>query len=267
MATNKLPPKDYENNPFFIASNGFTLLFNMARGVGVFLLFLSLFAFIFSYGINNDDLTSAQREVTVWHTSDWAIAIGTAAILGLAFVMIASLFNGIAAYTAVQLSKGKRVSFNEAFNAVFERLWSYIWLKVIISIKLLLWYLLLIVPGIIMSVRYSLADLAFFDERKNLRGNAAIKESLRLTKGAWLTTFAASTLFNLLTFGSITYVVTTAANAMLYKQFDTLGDKKPDAHWLSWFTVLFPIVFVTAIFMAIVLIVVGIGLVGRGFYS
>lgn len=249
-------PEGYENNPFFIAGNGISLLFKMARGVAIFLAIISVLMFFFTNwpsGTSDQEyVNSVQDDVAVWSTNDWLLAVGTIAILALAFVMIASLFSGISAYTAVQLSKGRSVTFNEAFNYVFERLWSYIWLKVIIGFKLLLWFLLLIIPGVIMSVRYSLADLAFFDEDKKLRGNAAVKESVRMTRGAWLTTFSATTLFNVLTFGSITYIVTTAANAILYRQLDKLGEKKPDAHWLAWLTLIFPIVLFLVVMAAIV---------------
>jgi hypothetical protein len=142
-------------------------------------------------------------------------------------------------------------------------LWSYLWLQIIISFKVFLWMLLFIVPGIIMAVRYSLASVAFFDEKKQLRGTAAIRESLRLTKGAWITTYASTTLFNILTLGAMNSAITTAANAVLYKQFEKIGDdKKPDAHWLSWVTLLVPAVALVLLLLLVVGIGIGVGLSG-----
>ena len=267
MPEPKKLPKNYENNPFFVASNGMTLLFNLAKPVGVFLVFLSVVSFLFSRFPSGEENKNSMHDLTAqlsaWTPSDWGFAISTGLIIGLAVAMIAALIGGVSSYTAAQIAKGRHVTLSEAFRVSFDNLWSYLWLKIIIFVKVILWSLLLIVPGIIMSVRYSLADIAFFDDDKNLRGNAAVKESLRLTKGAWLTTFASNALFNLLTLGAVTYVVSTSANAVLYRQFDKLSDKKPDAHWLSWVTLVLPFIFILFILALIISIAVAIGLIGQ----
>jgi uncharacterized membrane protein len=269
MPTSKKLPKDYENNPFFVASNGLTLLFSHARQVGIFLVALSVIVFFYSSwptGDTNSNEATFQdlgRQASAWSTTDWAIAAGTVFIIGLAIAMIAALFDGVASYTAAEITKGRKVSFNQAFRVAFDHLWSYLWLKLIITVKVILWSLLLIVPGIIMAVRYSLAGVAYFDDSKNLRGNAAVKESLRMTKGAWLTTYASGTLFNILTLGIINYLVTASANAVLYKQFDKLDDNKPEAHMLSWLTLILPIVLVVLAFVALIALGIGIGLASK----
>ncbi len=43
---NKSPRHRYENNPFFIASNGITLLANLASGVFILYLVVSLFTLL-----------------------------------------------------------------------------------------------------------------------------------------------------------------------------------------------------------------------------
>jgi hypothetical protein len=254
----------YENNPFFIAGNGITLLFNTARGVGVLFVVLSVLSYL-SNGWSSDDphkmANDFQNTVSGWSAGDWTMAIGSAAIIGLALAMIWALIGGVSAYTSYRLSRGETVNLRDAFRSAFDRLWSYLWLQAIIFVKLFLWTLLLVLPGIYMAFRYSLASVAFFDDRKNLRGNAAVKESLRLTNGAWVTTFAANTLFNILTFGALSSIVTTSVNAVLYRQFGELGDKKkPAAHWLSWVTLVLPmilfllaVVFILGMVVAIVL--------------
>lgn len=262
MAEPKTLPKNYENNPFFVASNGFTLLFDKAKRVGLFLLGLSIIQFIASSSGRSSGKNEATAISVHFAPVDWLFLGVVAFIFLLAFAMIAALLGGVASYTSARLSQGKSVGLKEAFHVAFDNLWGYLWLQIIIFVKIFLWSLIFIIPGIIMAVRYSLAGVAYFDENKNLRGNAAIKESLRLTKGAWLTTFASQALFNLLTLGSISHVVSTSANAVLYRQFDKLGDKKPDAHWLSWLTLLLPFVFIFFILSLIVAIGVAIGLLG-----
>ncbi len=116
-----------------------------------------------------------------------------------------------------------------------------------------------------MAIRYTLAGVAFFDDRKHLKGNAAIKESLRLTKGGWLTTFSSNVLFNILTFGILSSVVTTGANTVLYRQFNALGDKpKPSAHWLSWVTLALPIIIAFLVLAMLIALIAGVAIGASG---
>ncbi len=273
MAERTKLPKNYENNPFFIATNGLSLLFDLARGVAIFLVVMSVLGL---FGGGRPDTTSSPTEkdwkqfgdtLAAWTPSEWTLAIGAVTIVLLAVLMVSALFKGVSAYTSAQIAKGQKVGFGEAFRISFDHLWSFLWLQIIIFAKLFLWTLLLVIPGIIMSVRYSLASVAFYDQSKNLRGNAAIKESLRLTRGAWLTTFAGGTLFNMITFGIISGLVTTGSNAILYRQFDKLEDKKPAAHWLSWITLALPFVLLLLGLLFIFLLVVVIGLTGATLFS
>lgn len=59
----------------------------------------------------------------------------------------------------------------------------YIGLSFLTAVLVLLWSLLLIIPGIIYSTFYSLAVYAFFFEDK--RGMAALRRSKELVKGYW----------------------------------------------------------------------------------
>lgn len=268
MAKQTKLPAGYENNPFNIAIGGITLLFDLAKGIGFLLIVISLLS-IFRGGFSSDDSRDGEQivndfvnTIAGWTFNDWLFAVSASGIILLAIMLISALFGGVSAYTSLRISRGHTVRVGEAFRIAFERLWSFLWLQIIIFVKVFLWTLLLIVPGIIMATRYSLANVAFFDDKKELRGNAAIKESLRLTKGAWITTYGSNMLFNIITFGAISSVVTTAVNAVLYRQFDKLSDKKPDAHWLSWLALVLPFVLFVVLFLLIVLMTVIIGLAG-----
>lgn len=231
-------------------TNGITLLVQSALGVAVLFLVLSFIDYI--RGATRPETERNQSPSQMWDSivsstqgltsTDWALAIGAITIIGFAALLISALLGGVSSYTSLQLARGNRVSLRDAFKVAFDNLFSYLWLQIIIFVKLILWSLLFILPGIYMAVRYSLASVAFFDDKKNLRGNAAIKESLRLTKGAWITTFSAHALLNTLTFYIFTNIISTAANTILYRQYNTLGDKqKPDAHPLSWIVFIVPI--------------------------
>jgi hypothetical protein len=271
MPKKTTPSVKYENNPFFVAANGLTLLFDMARGVLIFLFILS----IVSFGSNsvkpdfsqNSSISSITHQISQttrdWAVSDWILASFAVFIVAFAVIMVSALFNGVSAYASARLARGKKVAIAEAFRVAFEHLWSFLWLQIIISVKLLLWTLLLVLPGVYMSFRYSLAQTAFFDEKKSLRGNAAIAESLRLTRGAWVTTFASNMLFNGLTFGGFVGVISVGVNAVLYQQFDNLGKKpKPAPHWLSWVTVAVPIAVILLATAFVISLVIGIVVAG-----
>lgn len=234
---------DYENNPLFIVTKGITLLLNLARNITAVLLAISVLTFISGSGSwtypTNNEMESFVATLSGWSMDQWLFASAAACIFALAFIMISSLLGGVSSYTSAEIAKGKQVALSDAFHTAFEHLWSYVWLQIILFVKLLLWTLLFIVPGIYFSFRYSLAGVAFYDSKKNLRGDAAIQESLRLTKNGWITTFTSNILFNLLTLGVLKSIVTTGVNAMLYKQFESVGDKKPPAHWISWYVLIF----------------------------
>ncbi len=245
MAKRSPRDKKYENNPFFVATNGITLLFSLAPSVGVLLIVLSLLG-VFTNPSMTQETTENRydafmRTVSTWSTSDWILAIGATSAIVLAILMVTALFGGVASYTSARVARGKEVNVGKAFHVAFENLWAYLWLQVLMFVKLLLWTLLFVIPGIIMSIRYSLAGVAFYDEKKNLRGNAAIQESIGMTRGAWITTFASNMLLNLLTFGAISQIVSTGVNAVLYRQYEKSGDKKPKAHTLSWVTLIIPV--------------------------
>ena len=139
------------------------------------------------------------------------------------------------------MMKGETVKLSEALDVVFDRFLAFIGLKLLVALKIFLWSLLLIVPGIYMYFRYSLSGVAFFD--KNLSARASIKRSVMLTKRAWITTYATQTLFQIVTLTLIPFLVEPAVNGVLYKYLGSFEDSnkdKPKPHILSWATLLLP---------------------------
>jgi uncharacterized membrane protein len=248
-------PKEYENNPFTAGLTGLNLVFEKARGVAILLIVISILS-VFSGSFSRGENHEAKSAFPTLSPEQWALFGGLVAIIVLAGIFISAMLSGISAYTSARIARGHDVTLNEAFHVVLDRFFSYIWLQIILIVKILLWSLLLIVPGFIMSYRYSLASIAFFD--KKLTGNAAIEESLQLTKGAWLTTFASQALFNLITLGVISELVTAGARTILYRQFSALkGKEKPTAHMLSWVALFLPfaLLIIFVMFVAMIAIV------------
>lgn len=241
-----------ETNPFFIAVDGISRFLNLASGLFVLFLVWAVFTSFSGssmYGTTKNSVDELNSTISTWTSSDALVALGAVAIVGLAIAMVSALFGGVSAYTSAQLAKGRPVTIGQAFSVAFDNLWSFLWLKVIISVRVFLWTLLLVVPGIIASIRYSLAPVAFYDDSKNLRGTAAINESVKLTKNRLMTVFGANVVFNVITLGALTNLITVGVNAILYRDLSLVIGKKVQTHWLSRFAAIF-IVFV-ALFVAL----------------
>ncbi len=102
--------------------------------------------------------------------------------------------------------KGKEL---DIFKASYKKFWSYFGLVLLTTIFILLWTLLLIIPGIIFSVFYSLAVYAFFFEDK--KGMTAIRRSIQLVKGYWWPVFG-----RFLFLGLLMWIFTLIISTPLY---------------------------------------------------
>ena len=251
----KTKAESYENNPFFVATNGLDLLFKKALPVGILIAILvglstlaslpSMFTPPAEAPQSNESVTEAPIEFPSIPAEVWLTAGILVILILLIFTFISIVAKGILDYTSARIARGESVTINEAFRAVFNNFWSYTWVLVIASVKTFLWTLLFIIPGFIMSVRYSLAGVAYFD--KHLKGNESIKHSLLLTKDAWLTTYASQNLLNILTLGFIQPLLVPGTNAVLYRQLESAGGTKPKAHLVSWLTLIIPVVLIVLI--------------------
>lgn len=268
-ATITRPKKtSYENNPFLVAIHGVELLFDKARSIAIALIVLaglSALSSVPSMFVQPEQPEAAPTPAAEAESKAFAESIANIPLevwvlgglfvlaLVLVFVAVGIIIRGVLDYTSARLAAGKNVTLTEAFSAVFEQFWAYTWVLIIVTAKVLLWSLLFIVPGIIMAVRYSLAGVAFFE--KGLKGDAAIQHSSQLVKGAWLTTYASQTLVSVLTLGVAQNILAPGTNAVLYRQLTPLTAPKPKAHFLSWLTLILPIVGVVFIALVVLLLV------------
>lgn len=258
--TEHTTPVSYQNNPFMVAIDGLNLLFKLAMSVAIFAIVLSAILFFGNSASSVADLSDLGKDSTTLQREDEQaeqqmkeflhhvtnqppevyLTVGAIVLVVIfGFVVIGTLITGVLDYTSSQLAKNKPVTINEAALAVMNRFFPYLWLQILVGLKIIGWTLLFIIPGIIMSVRYVLSGTVFFSEK--LGANAATKRSSQLVKGAWLTTFASHALFSLITFSMIDLLLRPGTNAVLYRQFAATKGEKPQAHWLSWLTLVLPI--------------------------
>lgn len=256
-------------NPFFIALNGITTLFSVALSVGIVLLLINAALNMASFNIRSDNQNVGTQmgdflnQLASLSSAQIVTAAIVTTIIAIFTIVVGAMIHGIQSYTAMRIAKNKTVTIGEAFSAVLSQFGNYILLFLLINVKVFLWSLLLIIPGIIAFYRYAFSGIVFFD--KGLRLNAAIKESNRLTKGGLMTLFASHTLFNIITFGYIDQIIWLASTSQLYREYTTLDKanrSKPGIHWLSWVTLALPLVlFLLAILLFITFAIV-IGLSG-----
>lgn len=255
------PAAEYENNPILIGINGLKLFFGSSRSIAIYSLVITFLmvvsVFIVFVGSIINGLSMSEAELRAMERSDaqsWERFLNPAtpmAVIGpvarevainLLILVVSLLLFGVLEYAAARNAMGQKAELKEGFRTVLSEFPAYLWLYVLMSVKLLLWTLLFIIPGFIMFYRYILSGTVFFAEGK--RGNAAIKRSAELTKGAWLTTFAGTSIWLMISQGLGSYVFAPGSLAVLYAQLkaptDT-GVAKPKAHILSWLTLLIPI--------------------------
>lgn len=259
-------------NPFSVTIEGLTLLFSRAQSVTLFLIAVIIVGFVFnmtkpSPEFTNDPTGKATEEFirnALQSPPEVQLTwLGMGIILALFTLAITTMLHGIASYAALQLSKGYDVKLGEAFNAVLENFGRYFILFFIMNLKIFLWTLLFIVPGIIAYYRYSFAGIMFFDEDKKLRGNAALVGSSKLAKKGLLTLFASQFLFNVITFFYADRLITLGSQAVLYREYTALENAKadkPKPHVISKLALALPFIVIIGMitFSALIFTITGL---------
>ncbi|MFA5155173.1 MAG: hypothetical protein WC453_01960 [Patescibacteria group bacterium] len=134
-------------------------------------------------------IAAVMLGLLVWLGDGAGAAVYTAIFAVLALCFLAFLYFAIRAYIAIFLVVKHDFSGNEheIFKESAQYFWSYLGVAIPVAIFVLLWSLLLIIPGIIFGVFYSFAVYIFFFEGK--KGLDAISASKRLVSGYWWPVF------------------------------------------------------------------------------
>lgn len=268
----------YENNPFTVAASGIDGLFKYAKVLAIVMLVLSLFGVLGNAATGLLDRsesyspppTPAPLEAGPSPSLSLEQVITLVSVVGgillivlLISFVVTAIFTGLRDVAAAAVANQKPVSFGEAFNILFSRFGSYLGLQALIWVKVFLWSLLFIIPGLIMAIRYSLAGTAFF--ARNMKAGEAVAHSTAITKGGWFTTVASYGLFNLITLGLISPLIDTGVRGILYRQFDAYQSAelhKPSPHGL---TIAYFVIFILLILAALGGLVLMAALAVNGF--
>ncbi len=248
-----LPPSadtarmNYQNNPFTIALDGLSGIFRYAKPIGIMFVILSLLGLTGSVASSAYDAMNPAPQPTTETAANpaadlpaeqvigiIAIVVGIIAVIWLVALLVGTIIKGFVDVAAAAAANKKEITFGQAASQLFRRFPGYLWLQILIGIKTFLWTLLFIIPGIIMSVRYTLAGTAYF--ARDMKASDALKHSTTITKNNWMTTFASLTLFNLITLGTLSLLVQSGAQSVLFRQLDeyhAANTQTPGAHGLS----------------------------------
>jgi hypothetical protein len=117
-----------------------------------------------------------------------APALGTLAqsVLGLLAILVV---NGALALCLVDSYVGHPLSWSRSLQAAFSRLGALLWLAIIFAIAIVIAFILIILPGIWLSVAWALAVPALMVE--GIGAVAALRRSFRLVRHRWWATFGA----------------------------------------------------------------------------
>ena len=161
----------YENNPFMVGLHGLQLFFEKAQPLGIMAIILTGISLVFqSIRAMGRQLASNDPQVG-YH--DWQTWVGSLTISDIivftiiiatalfVFLVVTLMIKAMFDYTSAQLARNKTVTLREAFGAASTHIGSYVGLQVLVGIKVILWSLLFIIPGVIMAVRYSLSGVSF----------------------------------------------------------------------------------------------------------
>ncbi len=134
-------------------------------GLIPFLVVLVAFLFLSAFGVDNP-------------------AVGLILVILGFLTLLWAVYYGILVRAAmVLLIKNNYSSAKENFIQSKGYFWSYVWVSIVVSVVIGLWTLLLIIPGIIFAVYFTLVNYTFFFE--DFKGYSALKRSKELVKGYW----------------------------------------------------------------------------------
>lgn len=102
-------------------------------------------------------------------------------LLIIAFLFIFYFMTRAQIATFLYIKKDYQGKPKELFKDSKDLFWPYLGVSILTAVLILLWSLLLIIPGIIFAVFYSLSIYVFFSENK--KGMEAIKRSKQLVSG------------------------------------------------------------------------------------
>ncbi len=261
---------EYNSNPFTLAFNAMLRFFSTNANWAIAVV---IFAFLGAVGQGFSEIGRILSEPNSGSVSppssgaslDTTVVIAiiiVVFVVVLVAVVVGTIFSvfiqGMFAYVALESEKGRTVSFNEALRAVTQRFWRLLLAQLLANLKIFGWTLLLIVPGIIASLRYKLLTYVIMSEPENQGAVGEAHNRVKtVTRGRLMEVFGVGTVSAIVPFvGSL---LSICGGAALYRQLQHYHDnniQKPPVHWLNYLGILLLILLLAFIVMVAAIIIV-----------
>lgn len=233
----------YESNPFTVSIHGLIqiLKVNPLAAIGVS---IAIFAGFFGFGI-----------VALIFLTLIKIPILAFLIIALGYIVLAPVIVGSNLHVASKSMRNQKTTIKEAIQVATGKILPLLGLGIVSALLISAGMVVLIIPGLIILARISLASIVMFEE--NLGIVDSLKRSVDLTKGHTFEMLGAVFAGSLLcTNGLLIFPTSVAPLVGRYQGLLTLGNAKgPKVHWLNY---LAPAVVGTLVVMGIILnIVIG----------
>jgi hypothetical protein len=138
------------------------------------------------------------------------LAIIGALVAAAAFILVARIFSTALIISSYRSLNGQKPNIKESIKVGWRTFWPVLWVAILRDLIILGGLILLIVPGIIWGLRYSLAVQAAVIEDK--RGLGALHRSKDLTSGKLLATFINFGVINMIiSYGTWIAIIAVAA--------------------------------------------------------
>ncbi len=232
------PAVPYNSNPFTLIFNAFGTFFHTNAGWGVALVALG---FVIGLPIPKIDkpadslpsLGNIDLPTLLIGLSFFLVFVG---IFAIAVFVLQVFIGGMFAYVSLKSQKGQAVSFNEAFQAVVQRFRRLLIAQAWAGIKIFLWSLLLIVPGVIAALRYALLPYVIMAEPATEKSVTGSHDRVKaITKGKLMEILGVGFAAGIIPF--IGSVLQVAGSGVQYQQLASSFDQKtvrPATHWLNY---------------------------------
>lgn len=244
----------YISNPFKVIFTGLSNLFKYNQNLAIILLVVGLLGSggqALPGNSSSSSFTSPSSEQIM--TILVVVAVAMIILLPL-FIFLGTMYNGIAAFTALNTSRQKTVTFAEAWKASLNKFWTLLGINIIVGLKVIGGLLLFIVPGIRAALRYNMVHIHVFDQNTGV--SDSIDRAKLLTKDHLIEvlgmTFAAGIV------PIVGNIMAVGGQSIMYSQLMTLkssAHEKPPVHWLNYLVFIIIGVFLLLAILAILAII------------
>lgn len=149
-------------------------------------------------------------------------------------LLISAAIGGFTAAGAVAASQKRNISFNEAFSEMTSKYATLLLAQIIAMLKIVGGYLLLIVPGVRATLRYSALPYIIMRD-KNLNATQAIKKSKELYNGHLMEVYGINFVGSIIPIvGSVISAGGMALSVDQIAAYSAANKPTPKSHWLNY---------------------------------